>query len=549
MNGSQYVLQCLEKEGVDRVFGYPGGAVIPLFDALYDNENIKLYRPNHEQGGTHAADGYARATGKVGVMIVTSGPGITNAVTGIANAYLDSIPMVIIAGQVGKHLLGKSSFQEVDTTGMTMPISKHNFLVTDATMIGDALANAFHIAQSGRPGPVVVDITKNALQEMVEDTSYTTIPKALDLRHESPDAESVIENAIAALRKAKRPVIYAGGGVIKSNSSAKLAELAEKANIPVVNSIMGLSSFDRRSPLSYGIVGMHGDRETNLLVYDADVILGVGVRFSDRAIGHRHGFSPNATVIHLDVDSTEFDKNLDIQYGILGDFNKILQRFIDGLEGVRFTDRFFKNEARELENGFLPTVILDTLQRNMPEDTILVTDVGQHQMWAVRAWKFHKPRTLVTSGGLGTMGFGLGAAIGAKVGRPEANVVLITGDGSFRMNQFELLMARRYDLPLTVVVFNNNTLGMVRQWQALFNEKRYSDTDIYDTLNYEKLCDAYGIHYGGSFKTGTELEGLMADLDLQKGINVLEFQLDHNIAAIPMVAAGSGINEVIDSIE
>lgn len=547
MLGSQFTLKCLEAEGVDTVFGYPGGAVIPLFDALYDNDRIKVYRPSHEQGGSHAADGYARATGKVGVMIVTSGPGLTNAVTGIANAYLDSIPMVVLAGQVAANLLGKTSFQEVNTTDITQAITKKNFLVTKAEDLKEALREGFHIARSGRPGPVVIDITKDSFMTEVQDTFYEPIPVDLDLRYQSRMEQ--IDGAIDALKRAKRPVIYAGGGVLKSDSSAKLTQWAEQCNIPVVNSIMGLSSFDRTSPLSYGIVGMHGDKETNLLMYNADVIVGLGVRFSDRAIGNRHGFSKEATVIHIDVDESEFNKNIDIQYEILGDFNSILDLFIEGLRDVRYEDRFFKDEADELNRQFLPTVILDTLQKYVPEDTILATDVGIHQMWAVRRWKFKYPRTLVTSGGLGTMGFGMGAAIGAKVGQPEKMVVLITGDGSFRMDHQELLTAKKYNIPITIVLFNNNTLGMVRQWQAIFNDRRYSATDIYDSLDVEALCKAYGITYAGHFSDKEELEAILPKLDLQNGINLLDFRLDHDLAAVPMVAAGDSINNVIERIE
>ncbi|NLD17496.1 MAG: biosynthetic-type acetolactate synthase large subunit [Tissierellia bacterium] len=548
MNGAEFLLKCLEAEGVDIVFGYPGGAVIPLFDAIFDNKNIAHFRPAHEQGGIHAADGYARVTGKPGVMIVTSGPGLTNAVTGLANAYLDSIPMVVISGQVGKGLLGKSSFQEVDTVGITMPICKHNYLVTESDEIGEAIAEAFLIATSGRPGPVVVDITKNALMEEVSDANYKAKERPIDNRLQEKYIDE-LDKAIELLKNAKKPVIYAGGGVLKSESSELLAELANMCNIPVANSIMGLGSFDRKSPLSFGIVGMHGDKETNLMVYESDVIVGLGVRFSDRAIGHREGFSESAKVIHIDTDPTEFNKNLDTDVAIAGSMQEILKEMINRLKDTKYKPRYYMNERDEIDKDFIPLVTLELLQNHFPDDTIIATDVGQHQMWTVRKWQFTKPRTLVTSGGLGTMGFGMGAAIGAKIGKPESPVILVTGDGSFRMNHHELIMAKDHNIPITVVVYNNSTLGMVRQWQALFNEKRYSDTDIAPNLNYEFLAMAYGINYAGEFSSRRELMEILKTLDYKNKINLLVFNLDHDMGAFPMVAAGQSINNVIEFID
>lgn len=548
MNGAEFLLKCLEAEGVDTVFGYPGGAVIPLFDAIFDNININHYRPAHEQGGVHAADGYARVTGKPGVMIVTSGPGITNAITGIANAYLDSVPMVIISGQVGKGLLGKSSFQEVDAVGITMPICKHNYLIMESQGIGEAIAEAFFIAKTGRPGPVVVDITKNALMDEVLDTSYKPKEAFKDNRLNERYKDE-LNKAIELLKNAKKPVIYAGGGVLKSNSSQLLSQLANACNIPVANSIMGLGSFDRNSPLSFGIVGMHGDKETNLMVYESDVIVGLGVRFSDRAIGHRKGFSQSAKVIHIDTDPTEFNKNIDTDVTIAGDMQEILKELIESLKDVKYKPRYYMNERDEIDKDFIPLVTLELLQDYFPDDTIIATDVGQHQMWTVRKWKFVKPRTLVTSGGLGAMGFGMGAAIGAKVGKPESPVILITGDGSFRMNHQEIIMAKDHNIPITIVVYNNSTLGMVRQWQALFNEKRYSDTDIEPNLNYEFLAKAYGINYAGEFSNRMELMKVLKNLDYKNKINLLVFNLDHDMRAFPMVAAGNSINEVIEFLD
>lgn len=546
MLGSELVLKCLHEEGVDTIFGYSGGAVIPIFDALYKDERFRLIRPVHEQGGTHAADGYARASGKVGVMIVTSGPGVTNAVTGIASAFMDSSPLVVISGQVASSLLGKTSFQEVDATGITGPITKRNFLVKNISEIPEALSQAFYIAKSGRPGPVLVDITKDALQASIEEPDYKSLGKKEDRRQTLQKEEG--KRILEAIRKSERPVIYAGGGVLKAGASEELKAFAEKLNIPVVNSIMGLGSFDRSSPLSYGIVGMHGDRETNLLVYNADLIIGLGVRFSDRAIGNRGGFSKEAKIIHIDTDPGEFGKNLTCDYSLTGDLKEILKYLTENLD-MRFSDRYFQNQEREVERGFIPTLVLEKLMEYFPEDTIVVTDVGQHQMRTVRRRRFKYPRTLITSGGLGTMGFGMGAAIGAKLACPERPVLLITGDGSFRMDQQELLTATSYKIPLTVLIFDNKTLGMVRQRQALFNDKRYSETDVYDNLRVEDLARAYGANFLGSPQTIYDLEEILKGLKTQEGVNIIDFVLDHNIAASPMVAAGDSINHVIEKVE
>ncbi|QQK08082.1 biosynthetic-type acetolactate synthase large subunit [Miniphocaeibacter halophilus] len=544
MKGSDFLLKCLKAEGVNTVFGYPGGAVIPLFDALYRDGTFKIYRTSHEQGATHAADGFARRSGKTGVCIATSGPGATNTITGIATAYSDSIPLVVITGQVGQQLLGKNSFQEVDTTGITMSITKYNVLVTDPYKIGEAIQMAFNIARSGRPGPVVVDITKDVLEKEIEDYDYKSLGIDRDERH--LDYINNIKKACDLIKNAKRPIIYAGGGVIRSNSSELLRKLANNLNIPVMNSIMGMGAFDMTDEKSYGIVGMHGQKITNMMVYKADVILGIGVRFSDRAIGHRRGFSENAKVIHIDVDGTEFNKNIEAEVEILGNFNEILKIMIDELKDVHFKMDFNHEKLPKSEENFLPKRYIEKIEDIFTNEAVVVTDVGQHQMWTMMYWKAKYPNRVITSGGQGTMGFGVGAAIGAKIAKPETPVILITGDGSFRMNHNEVLTLSTYKIPITIFVFNNNTLGMVRQWQGIFENERYSETDIYDALDFKYLAKAYGVNYAGKVANEEELEKALCNCDLKNGINIVECMIDHDDWAYPMVAAGSSINNIIE---
>ena len=428
MKGAEYVLKCLEAEGIDLVFGYPGGAVIPLFDALYDNKSIRVIRTAHEQGASHAADGYARKTGKIGVCIATSGPGATNTVTGIATAYSDSSPLLVITGQVGSSLLGKNSFQEVDMIGITKPITKRNFEVTNISQLKNAMQNAFCELNNGRRGPVVIDITKDVFETEISD-GYESLKKSEDLRHNKYLNE--IKTAVDMIKKAKKPIIYAGGGVINSETSEKLTKLAKMTNIPVANTIMGLGSFDRSDKLSYGIVGMHGEKETNLRIYNSDLVVGVGVRFSDRAIGNRYGFT-TGKIIHIDIDEKEFNKNVDTEITIAGDFSKIFDILIEELKDVSFPD-----EKREVNDEvFLFKRVIECLKENFPENTTVVTDVGQHQMWTMMYWKAQHERSVITSGGMGTMGFGTGAALDAKLADKNSPVLLITGDGSFRMNQY-----------------------------------------------------------------------------------------------------------------
>lgn len=536
-------MKCLKEEGVDTLFGYPGGAVIPLYDALYDCDDFLNIRTCHEQGAVHSADGYARSSGKVGVCIATSGPGATNTITGIATAYMDSIPLIVITGQVGTSLLGKDSFQEIDVTGLTMGITKHNYLVKKSSDIGKVISEAFFVAKDKRPGPVLIDISKDAFLEEVHDTTYEKLYQTEDLRHFNYESE--IENLAIAIKKSKNPVIYAGGGVLKSSASYNLRLFAKKLNIPVVNSIMGLGSFDRNSPLSYGIVGMHGDSEANLLCYESDLIIAIGVRFSDRAIGNRNGFCRNGDIAHIDVDATELKKNIDSKYNILGDFNLILESLMRKLKNHKpYKNLEEKSDTKEYM-GFHPKKILETIQENLPQNTIVATDVGQHQIWTSKYWKFHSPLTFITSGGLGTMGFGMGGALGAKVANPDSNVVLITGDGSFRMNHNELLTLRHYNIPVTVVLFNNSSLGMVRQWQGLFCNKRYSSTSINDALDVESLCKAYGVNYHRADDLDS-LKASLSSINPMKDINLIECIIDKDTGVYPIVPPGKSIDNVIE---
>ena len=541
LNGAKYLIECLSKEGVDVIFGYPGGAVIPLFDALYESEDFIQIRTCHEQGASHAADGYARTTGKVGVCIATSGPGATNIITGLATAFMDSVPVIAITGQVGKSLLGKDSFQEIDITGLTMGITKHNFLVTDANDLKDVVSKAFYIAQNGRPGPVLIDISKDAFMQEIETKEYHKIDKTTDKRHLNYQAE--IDKVVNLIKSSRQPVIYAGGGVIKSKSWDSLHELSTKHNIPVVNSIMGLGSFDRNSNLSYGIVGMHGDKDANMLCYESDLILGVGVRFSDRAIGNRNGFTKNATIVHIDVDETELGKNIDVSYEILGDLNEIMNEISTKLMEYKSPHTRSNDYLAKDYEGFHPKNILTVTQKSVPENTVVVTDVGQHQIWTAKFWKFSLPMKFATSGGLGTMGFGMGAALGAKLGNPDSHVLLITGDGSFRMNHPELLTLSRHNIPITILLFNNSSLGMVRQWQNLFCNSRYAQTDINDGLNLEFLSKAYGINYYKASDLDT-LESILKVQDKSQ-INLIECLLDSDIGAYPIVPPGKSIDTLI----
>ena len=494
MTGAKIVLECLLEQNVKKVFGYPGGTIMPVYDAMYDYmDQIDHVLTAHEQGASHAADGYARSTGEVGVCFATSGPGATNTVTGIATAYLDSIPMVVITGQVPLSMIGKDSFQEVDITGITLPVTKHNVFISDVKQIAPRIREAFRIAKSGRPGPVLIDIPKDIMFHLCEYNKE----QASEKEHIKPYNEKSLYKVAELIKRAKKPVIFAGGGVLISEASEELKELSVKNQIPVLNTLMGLGSFPRDHENSLGMIGMHGSREANLAMNNSDLIIAIGARFSDRVTGNTEKFARKAMVIHIDVDESEISKNIKAHYSCIGDIKDILGKLNPLTETVNRSEwlaeiRNWKRPIRNLTD-FIPENIMKTMSDAMGKDAIVVTEVGQHQMWTAQSWPFTKPKTFITSGGLGTMGFGLGAAIGVKTGNPDTPVIHIAGDGSFRMNCNELVTVAAQKLPLITIVIKNNTLGMVRQWQKLFHDERYSSTDLQDVVDYVKLAGAYGI--------------------------------------------------------
>lgn len=542
--GSEIVVRCLEEQGTKFVFSFPGGAVIPLFDAFYRlDHGMTEIGPCHEQNGVHGADGYARTSGTVGVAITTSGPGATNAVTGIANAYLDSVPMVVITGQVATPLLGRDSFQEIDITSVTMQITKHNYLVTKIEALADTIREAFVIAQSGRPGPVVIDIPKDIFLTKT-DYEWKDIPK---VKLTYPEIKmDKIKEAIEAIRAAKNPMIYAGGGVLKSGAHEELLAFVEKSGIPVANSLMGLGGIPREHERSLGMVGMHGFQETNLAVINADLVIGIGARFSDRVIGNGEEFARNKTIIHIDVDPTEFAKNIRTEIQIQGNIKDVLPLLTEEIEEETYPEWYKQIEnwkvpypSKELYN---PKNLLNTINNAYPE-AFVVTEVGQHQMWVGQYWNVKRPAQFITSGGLGTMGYGLGAAIGVKLANPESDVLLIAGDGSFRMNCQELITVSKYNVPLKIFIFDNEALGMVRQWQKLFSDKRYAQTDIVQCTDYIKLAAASGIP-GYSVRTMDEMKTLLEEIKDQKGPLVVHVKISNEEGVYPIVPAGCAIDEI-----
>ena len=546
LSGSRIILETLKENNVNTLFGYPGGAVIPLYDALYDeSESFTHIRTAHEQHMVHAADAYARTTGKVGVAIATSGPGATNTVTGIANAYMDSVPIVVITGQVPNMLLGKDSFQEVDITGVTLPITKHNYLVRRVEDLAQVVNEAIYVAAEGRPGPVLIDVPKDVF---LAEAEYIKKDK-LNYREEKiiPSKNS-IDRAAKLINTSKKPVVYAGGGVRISKNDILLQKLVEKNDIPTANSFMGFGTIPRDHRLSLGLVGMHGHRETNLAVTESDLIIAIGARFSDRVIGKPDEFAPKAKIIQIDIDDTEIDKNTKDCVPLIGNMKSILELLYQKVEKNTRTN-WLKSILKEKiddpeKDKFVPKNILETVNEYFKKDTVVATDVGQHQMWTGQFWKFKKSNEFVTSGGLGTMGYGLGAAIGAQVGNPTKNVVLITGDGSFRMNSIELLTLSKYNLPIRMIMMNNHSLGMVRQWQRMFSNSRYSETDTFDFVDNVKLMDAYGIM---GYRVGSieELNQVLKDTkDLNRSI-FIECVIDNNESVYPIVPPGRPINELL----
>ncbi len=552
MTVAEALVQCLEKENVEIVFGYPGGAILPVYDALYHSTRVKHVLVRHEQGAVHAADGYARVTGKVGVCVATSGPGATNLVTGIANAYMDSIPMIILTGQVPTSQIGTDSFQEVDITGITLPITKHNYLLKDPQKLPAVVKNAFHIASTGRPGPVLIDIPKDIAQTKI-NFKY---PSSVKLRGYKPTYKghpSKINEIAALISKAKRPVIYAGGGILASNASAELLQFAEAISAPVTNTFMGLAGFPGDHPLFLGMLGLHGTRYANLAITESDLLIGLGARFDDRVVMNINAFAPKATVIHIDIDPAEIGKVIATNVPLVGDVKLILQALLPLLEQVDRSEWLERIRTLRAEYplqynrdcGLKPQFVIEELWRCTKGDAIVVTDVGQHQMWVAQYYHFKEPRTLVSSGGLGCMGFGLPAAVGACLGAPDRKIVLVTGDGSVQMTMQELGTMMEQGLAVKILILNNYALGMVRQLQEYYCEGRYMAVNFSFHPDFELLAKAYGIP-GYTFRTEEEVvKGLPEALNTPGPaiINCI-IPVEENVS--PMVMAGKGIGEAID---
>ena len=547
MDGSRVILECLIKEGVETIFGYPGGAVIPLYDALYDyKDKLNHVRTSHEQGAVHAADGYARSCGKVGVCFVTSGPGATNAITGIATAYMDSSPLVCFSGQVATSLLGKDSFQEIDITGMTLSVTKHNFLLRKVEDLPRVIKKAFEIANSGRKGPVLIDIPKDIMLAEIDFNKDDYIPSNLnnpskskfDLKEECENKKKV-DLACDLIRESKRPIIYAGGGVKSAGEEQLLVDFAKKIDTPVLNTIMGLGDIDRSDELSLGLLGMHGSKESNLAISNSDLIIAIGARFSDRVIGKSSEFAKNSKIIHIDIDPSEISKNIKVEVDLVGDLSSLLKELynkVDKKDNYQWKEEIKTYEDKEHiigEEEFHPQNILSLVNKRIGDNSVVVTDVGQHQMWAAKYWKFPLGKSFITSAGLGTMGFGLGASIGTKLGVPNKNVVLVTGDGSFRMNCNEMATVSTYKIPMLILLLNNSTLGMVRQWQKLFSNERYSETDIDPSVDYVMLAKAYGID-GYRARNMSELKNVLKDINIDRPV-FLECVINTDYDVYPIV--------------
>ncbi|MBM7582754.1 acetolactate synthase-1/2/3 large subunit [Caldicoprobacter guelmensis] len=560
LKGAQVVIECLREQGVNIVFGFPGGAILPVYDALYDAKDITHILTAHEQGATHAADGYARATGKVGVVFATSGPGATNTVTGIATAYMDSVPLVVFTGQVASSLLGKDSFQEVDITGITAPITKHNYIVKDAQRLPDIIRQAFKIARSGRPGPVLVDIPRDIQNAVIDyqpvqvDTSYVNEDIFHPQFYRNEQIEKNIQKAAEAINKCERPVIYAGGGVNISGANHELVTFAEKIKAPVTCSLMGLGAFPGTHPYFMGMVGMHGTRVSNYAVSNCDLLIAVGARFSDRVVSKADKFATRAKIIHIDIDPAELGKNIDVHIPICGDVKKILQRLIELVDEkqpnswnkqIEDWKRAYTLKHYTPKGKLSPQFIIEKLYALTAGKAIITTEVGQNQMWTAQFYKFDEPRTFISSGGLGTMGYGLGAAIGACIGRPDRRVINVAGDGSFKMNSTELATVSRYKLPIIQLVLNNQALGMVRQWQRLFYNGRFSYTTLGPDVDFVKLADAYGIK-GFRITSNEEVEDTLKQaLEMQQPV-LIECIIHPDEMVYPMVPPGAPIDEVID---
>ena len=549
LTGSEIVIECLKEQGVDTVFGYPGGAILNVYDELYKHQNeIKHILTSHEQGAAHAADGYARATGKVGVCLATSGPGATNLVTGIATAYMDSIPIVAITCNVGVSLLGKDSFQEIDITGITLPITKHNFIVKDVNNLAATIRKAFAIAKKGRPGPVLIDIPKDVTANKAEYVKE----KPVAVEPSQNICETQLDTAVEMIKEAKKPYIFVGGGAILSGASEELYTFAKKVDAPVTDSLMGKGAFPGTDPLYTGMLGMHGTKTSNLGVSGCDLLIVLGARFSDRVTGNTKTFAKNAKILQIDVDAAEINKNIVVDASVVGDEKEVLKRILAEVPEMRhpewtahISELKEKYPLRYDHSQLTGPYIIEKLYELTKGDAIITTEVGQNQMWAAQYFKYKEPRTFLSSGGLGTMGYGLGAAIGAKMGRPDKTVVNIAGDGCFRMNMNEIATAVRCGRPLIEIVLNNHVLGMVRQWQTLFYDHRYSHTILNDAVDFVKLAEAMGAKAIRITKM-EEVEPALKEALACPGPIVLDCMIDQDLSVFPMVPAGASIDDIFD---
>ncbi len=550
LTGAEIVIECLKEQGVDTVFGYPGGTILNVYDALYKHQDeIFHILTSHEQGAAHAADGYARATGKVGVCMATSGPGATNLVTGIATAYMDSIPVVAITANVTLPALGKDSFQEVDIAGVVMPITKHSYIVKDVNELADTLRKAFRIAKSGRPGPVLVDITKDVTANTCEYTAKT--PEAIEVPNTYTDAD--LEKAAELIKNAKRPYFYVGGGIIHANAAEELRALVKKVDAPVCDTLMCKGGFDGRDPLYTGMIGMHGTKTSNLCVQECDLLISLGARFSDRVVTNVQKFATGAKILHIDIDAAEIDKNVKTTASVVGDLKDILQKLNEMVPEMKHEEWVShimemkeKYPLRYEQDGLTCPFVIEELDRVTEGKAIVTTDVGQHQMWASQFYRYSEPRTFLSSGGLGTMGYGLGACIGAKMGRPEKICVNIGGDGCFRMNMNELATASRYNIPIIQIVINNHVLGMVRQWQTLFYDHRYSQTVLADKVDFVKVAEGLGCKAIRVTKK-EEVAPAIEEAIKAGGPVVIECMIAEDDKVFPMVSPGSPNSEVFDA--
>lgn len=552
LTGAEIVVECLKEQGVDTVFGYPGGTILNVYDALYKHsDEIKHILTSHEQGAAHAADGYARATGRVGVCLATSGPGATNLVTGIATAYMDSVPMVAITCNVNLPLLGKDSFQEVDIAGVTMPITKHGYIVKDVTILADTLRKAFTIAKSGRPGPVLVDITKDVTANKCEYEKAVVQEVSAPCKYTQED----IDKAVELMKKAKKPYIYVGGGAVISGAAQEVRRLAELLDAPVCDTLMGKGVMDGHSDAYTGMIGMHGTKTSNLGVSDCDLLIALGARFSDRVVGNASKFAKGAKILHIDIDAAEINKNIRSDAYIVGDLKGVLQEINKVLPKQEHAE--WMQQIKELkekyplnydDNVLSCPFVIEEIDRITEGKAVITTDVGQHQMWAAQYYKYSEPRTFLSSGGLGTMGYGLGACIGAKMGRPDKICINIAGDGCFRMNMNELATASRYQIPIIQVVINNHVLGMVRQWQTLFYDKRYSQTVLDDGVDFCMVAKGLGCEAIRVTKKEEVEDAIKTAISLKKPV-LIECLIPEDDKVFPMVPAGAPISDVFDATD